>query len=421
MATFRRIDDDNLDDELMADLGNAKSSKSEDKIADDFVDLDLKFDPPKPDSLASQRFSSHPDAKTKFRRIEDSDLGNELKIGGEKSVESSASDMHNPETGTVRPLVVDDLNTSPISLENNIPPTSINPSASIDPTTSVNTPKKASKSHVGLIVAFLVLVILGAGAFFFLKGQKKEIPVFTISYTSKEPSIKVLLNGLEAPVEKEEGIYKIKVDKGVNSSLTFKMAGYKDKKVDIDTSVDMSKDLGEIVLEKQIPEKTIFFTCKEPDVEILLDNEKQKLENKDGLYTISDIPEGKHSIVIKKSGFKTVNKDFDLKENEGIELGTIELQITDFKKVKIEVSPIDVEVFVDGELVKTERKNNYLMTDYLEPKVVKVEIRAKGFKPHIDEHFEIYSDISSSIGPITLEKIDEKKSDKNSKKEEKKK
>lgn len=415
MATFRRIDDDNLDDELMADLGNAKSSKSEDKIADDFVDLDLKFDPPKPDSLASQRFSSHPDAKTTFRRIEDSDLDNELKIGGEKSVESSASDIHNPETGAGRPLIVDDLNTSPISLENNIQPASVNPSA------SVNTPKKASKSPVGLIVVFLVLVILGAGAFFFLKGQKKEIPVFTISYTSKEPSLKVLLNGLEAPVEKEEGIYKIKVDKGVNSSLTFKMAGYKDKKVDIDTSVDMSKDLGEIVLEKQIPEKTIFFTCKEPDIEILLDNEKQELENKDGIYTISNVPEGKHSIVFKKTGFKTVNKDFELKENEGIELGSIDLQVTDFRKVKIEVSPIDVEVFVDGELVKTERKNNYLMTDYLEPKVVKVEIRAKGFKPHIDEHFEIYSDISSSIGPITLEKIDEKKSDKNSKKEEKKK
>ena len=108
-----------------------------------------------------------------------------------------------------------------------------------------------------LLIGWLLIIIAiwlhfankGAGAFFFLKGQKKEIPVFTISYTSKEPSLKVLLNGLEAPVEKEEGIYKIKVDKGVNSSLTFKMAGYKDKKVDIDTSVDMSKGLlSELVL-----------------------------------------------------------------------------------------------------------------------------------------------------------------------------
>lgn len=408
MATFRRIDDDSLDDELMADLGKAKSSKPT-SGKDDFIDLDIKFDPPKYDSAMFQYSNSQSEAKTGFRRIEDSDLDNELRMGGENSVESPISDIQDTEASTVRPLVVDDLNNSPSSLSNNVPSPSTNP------------PKTASKSPIGLIVVFLVLVILGAGVFFFLKGQKKEIPVFTISYTSKEPALKVLLNGLEAPVENEEGVYKIKVDKGANSSLTFKMVGYKDKKVDIDTSVDMSKDLGEIVLEKQIPEKTVFFTCKEPDVEILLDDEKQEIENKDGLYTISNIPEGKHSIIFKKVGFKTINKDFELKENEGVELGTIDLQITDFKKVKIEVSPIDVEVFVDGELVKTERKNNYLMTDYLEPKVVKVEIRAKGFEPFIVENFEIYSDISSSLGPVTLKKIDEKKSDKNSKKEEKKK
>ena len=61
-----------------------------------------------------------------------------------------------------------------------------------------------------------------------------------------------------------------------------------------------------------------------------------------------------------------------------------------------------------------------MKTDYLEPKTVTIEIKAKGFKPYKNEKFEIYSDISNFIGPITLEKIVEKKSE-NKKKEDKKK
>ena len=144
---------------------------------------------------------------------------------------------------------------------------------------------------------------------------------------------------------------------------------------------------------------------------LAFDNEKKDVKDKDGLYTLSNIPEGKHSISLKKVGFKTINKDFEMSKDEGIELGSFDLQITDFKRLEIEVSPLDVEVFIDGEKVNTERKGNSLKTDYLEPKTVTIEIRAKGFKPYKNEKFEIYSDISNFMGPITLEKRKIKRND----------
>ncbi len=410
MATFRRIEDDSLDDELMADIGKSSNSSAK-KTEDNFVDLDINPPPSPVERFTRQNVNnSEPkieqktEQKTNFKRIEDDSLDDELQANAPNAGENKVSS----------PLVIDsDKLNSNISVGESILQKDDQSLPATDP------PKKSSKSPVGIIAVVVILFVI-VGLFFAFKGFKNEKPVFLITYTCKDPSIKVFLNGLEPSVENQAGIYSIKLDKGQASSLIFKKDGYKDKKFDVDTSTDLSKDLGEIVLEKKIPKNTLFFTCKEPDVEIVFDNEKKDVKEKDGLYTLSNIAEGKHSIALKKVGFKTINKDFEMSKDEGIELGSLELQITDFKRLEIEVSPLDVEVFIDGEKVKTERKGNSLRTDYLEPKTVCVEIRAKGFKPYKNEKFEIYSDISNFMGPITLEKIVEKKSE-NKKKEDKKK
>ena len=396
MATFRRIEDDSLDDEL----GPSANKSSDSNVKkDNIVDLDIGNNSQQSnlDRSIRQDAINNQEQKTNFKRIEDDSLDDELSADAPKPTEKKSDSV--PELTPVIPTI------EPV-----IPKSS---SADIDSAE----PKKSAKFPVALIAVILILVLAGGG-FFAFKFLKKEKPVFLITYTSKDPSVKVLLNGSEYSAEEQAGIYSIKLDKGQASSLVFKKEGYKDKKVDVDTSTDLSKDLGEIVLEKQIPKNTVFFVCKEPDVEILLDNEKQDIQDKDGSYTLSNVSEGKHSIVFKKIGFKTINKDFELSKDEGIELGDFALEVTNFKRIEIDVTPKDVEVYIDGELVKTEIKGNSLRTDYLEPKVVSVEIRAKGFKPYKNESFEIYPDISSYLGPITLEKIVEKKSDK---KEEKKK
>ena len=396
MATFRRIEDDSLDDEL----GPSANKSSDFNVKkDNIVDLDIGNNSQQSnlDRSIRQDAINNQEQKTNFKRIEDDSLDDELSADAPKPTEKKSDSV--PELTPVIPTI------EPV-----IPKSS---SADIDSAE----PKKSAKFPVALIAVILILVLAGGG-FFAFKFLKKEKPVFLITYTSKDPSVKVLLNGSEYFAEEQAGIYSIKLDKGQASSLVFKKEGYKDKKVDVDTSTDLSKDLGEIVLEKQIPKNTVFFVCKEPGVEILLDNEKQDIQDKDGSYTLSNVSEGKHSIVFKKIGFKTINKDFELSKDEGIELGDFALEVTNFKRIEIDVTPKDVDVYIDGELVKTEIKGNSLRTDYLEPKVVSVEIRAKGFKTYKNESFEIYPDISSYLGPITLEKIVEKKSDK---KEEKKK
>lgn len=410
MATFRRIEDDSLDDELMADIGKSSNSSAK-KTEDNFVELDITPPPSPVDRFtrqnvnnSEQKIEQKTEQKTTFKRIEDDSLDDELQANAPKTGENKVSS----------PLVIDSntLNSKGANVEPVLP----KDDEVVSPT--IDSPKSKSKPSVALIAVILIL-ILAVGGFFAFKALNKEKIVFLITYTCKDPTIKVFLNGLEPPLENQAGIYSIKLDKKQPASLIFKKEGYKDKKVDVDTSVEMSKDLGEIILEKKIPKNTIFFTCKEPDVEIAFDNEKKDVKDKDGLYTLSNIPEGKHSISLKKVGFKTINKDFEMSKDEGIELGSFDLQITDFKRLEIEVSPIDVEVFIDGEKVNTERKGNSLRTDYLEPKTVTIEIRAKGFKPYKNEKFEIYSDISNFMGPITLEKIVEKKSE-NKKKEDKK-
>ncbi|MBR0519650.1 hypothetical protein IJJ97_07655, partial [bacterium] len=102
LATFRRIEDDSLDDELMADIGKSGNSSAK-KTGDNFVELDIN-PPPSPVERFTRQGVDNPEKKieqkteqkTTFKRIEDDGLDDELQANAPKPSENNDNKASSP-------------------------------------------------------------------------------------------------------------------------------------------------------------------------------------------------------------------------------------------------------------------------------------------------------------------------------------
>ncbi len=261
-----------------------------------------------------------------------------------------------------------------------------------------------------VVIFFALTVVLAAVAaivFFIIQGKDKTgmlqaQETGSVVFKSDLKDLKVSISGKDTDVEDRDGALSLTLPEG-KYDIEFSKEGYKSETFSADVRKNQTVDLGAINLESSISGNTLSFTLNVDGAEIFIDGKPVvPSEIQGNKYVFSNIESGKHEISIKKLNFKTLSSDFEVAESYGKDMGNIELASLPWRVIEIEVMPVLSQVFINDNEVQCERKGSVLMTDYLEPGVVKVELRAKGYKPWINESFEIFSDITNSIGPIYL-------------------
>lgn len=364
MGTFKRLDDDEFDDELAPDMQGTQG------------DNESKSSP------------------AKFKRLDDDGLDGELMPSAVASETKSSSPLPDPVSNSVFNDIIDGggktaQSKAPLSEEKT------------QKNNNQASGTSGKKLPVGAISVVAVIAVLAAAVYFCLPMLKPFSG--SVVYSSDMP-LTVTLDGSPCEASGDGGVYSIRISDKGKHSVTFSSSGFESKTVEAEVSSDkMEFNAGKIDLEKIIPGGTLFLECSEKDVSFLIDGAEAEPSVKDGVISFSGIASGEHSISIKKKGFSTVNRKFSVSDSKGAELGTVEMQVSDWKNIEIEVSPLSADVYINGEKASVERKNGKIYTEPIEPGDVRIELKAEGFKPWKNDSFEVYSDLKNEIGPVVLQ------------------
>ncbi len=283
-------------------------------------------------------------------------------------------------------------------------------------------PRKMPESKKGkggcFILLFIIVLLIGAAFTWIYLFHKDKLSVtnisilknislakdsvITISVTPDDAAI-FLDNTQLIPELTADGKRIVRTQSIGKHTFSFKKEGYRDVRRDVEL-VSGGNIIMEITLVKKFP-KRIVFNSKMEDIRIFLDNNKITTEPDDQFnYTLKAEP-GKHVIKVEKPGYKKWEKEFELPDDDGVDLGTAELTETGWKTIEIDVQPLESEVLIDGVKIEVQAKNGLLITEPVEPGKHKIEIQAAGYKTWTDESAEIFGDLTNSIGPIVLEPI----------------
>ena len=136
-------------------------------------------------------------------------------------------------------------------------------------------------------------------------------------------------------------------------------------------------------------------------------NRKKWKKSDDGRLLISDLVAGTVSVRIECKDCETWKKDGVTVSREiCTELEPVALAEKPWRPVDIEVSPVNVEVYLNGKKIATAlNSRNVLVTDPLEPGIYRILIFAEGYESWNRKDAEIFNDISTSIGPLKLPKL----------------
>lgn len=290
-------------------------------------------------------------------------------------------------------------------------------------------PKRSGGSKL-FVVILILLISLGAivagGLYLYKSGiVKSELKLAALSPVKKlvknqiklrvVPKDAVLLfDGKPQTVTvKEDGTGFFEVTGSGEHTLTFQKDGYRTAERNLNLSG------GALYIELELKQKTpgiVTLTCPISQLKFTLDGESVEPSGfLNDVYTLK-LPSGKHELVISRTGFSEVKKELDIPSDDGMDLGLIEIKDLGWKSMSVNVTPRNAHIFVDGREIQLTEQNGQLVSEPLEPKICKVEIKAEGYQDWSNDKFEIFSDIPNSLGPVTLTPIKELvKSDKSSK------
>ena len=280
------------------------------------------------------------------------------------------------------------------------------------------TPSKRTnrKKKGGCGIFFLgifILLLAGGGLVYYLYSQGQLKPLLINLNIIKQPKIilvlepddaKVTIDGQPVVLESlgksqfetilTEGHHKLSVTK----------EGFKTFSQDIEVPKSGNLTLDKIVLLVKTP-GIVKFKISEKELKIYFDSQLiEQIDSEDGIIILKDIVGGRHNILIKKTGYESFSRSFDMPADDGVDLGAITLKTVNWRPLEIEISPREVEVFVDDEKIESSLVDNLLVTEPVEPGTHKIEIKAAGYIPWLNEKLNVYSDIANSIGPLELQK-----------------
>lgn len=281
-------------------------------------------------------------------------------------------------------------------------------------------PDKKKKGGCGMFIAVIIILLLAGGSLlYYLYSQGQLKPLLVSLKIIKQPKVilsfepsdaVVIVDGHQVSLEKLGDAQLALILTEGSHKLTVEKDGFRSVSQDIEVPKSTDLMLNKIVLEKKTP-GIVKFKVSEQEAKIYFDSEiLDKVSYENGMVVLNDIAAGKHSLLIKKSGYESFLKDFNMPVDDGIDFGIITLKATNWRPLEIEVHPRTVDVWVDGEKVESSIVDNLIVTEPIEPGTHKIEVKSEGYLSWINETVEVYSDIANSIGPLELQKNPEKKS-----------
>jgi len=121
---------------------------------------------------------------------------------------------------------------------------------------------------------------------------------------------------------------------------------------------------------------------------------------------VTGLAPGTVSVKVECRNYQSFRKEgVKIEKDVPAELEPVTLAERSWRPIEVEVSPVNVEVYVGAKKVATAlNSRNILSTDPLEPGIYRIQILADGYETWNRKDGEVYGDISTTIGPLKLAK-----------------
>jgi hypothetical protein len=267
------------------------------------------------------------------------------------------------------------------------------------------------KSPLPMIAGLIIVVLAVVGALFIIQQQKvaKTSSTRIITFSLEPADAEVVLDGKKVTpgVRKAGGLELPGLEPG-SHSLSFTKEGYTDVVKDkVEVFPDKPSALGQITLSK-LPVNSIVFKVEPQDVSVYLDGDLAKVDKlAGGIIKIGNLQPGVKSLKVEKKDFESWKKaDVEVKKDQCTKLEPITLKEKKWKPVEIDVAPNTVDVYFDGKKITTTlNRENVLVSEPVEPGRYRIQIAAEGHENWVKNDTEVFSDITTTIGPIRLAKL----------------
>jgi hypothetical protein len=257
---------------------------------------------------------------------------------------------------------------------------------------------------------FLILLVGGViGYLLWLQKEAKGTPSKVIIFTVEPKDAEVLVGDKKmVSAVRKDGRMEVSAVEPSKYTVTFRKKGYVDRIFkDVETFFDKQTVLGAVTLTK-LPPNCIAFRMEPEDAAVFVQGKPAKVEKlEDGRVKIVGLEPGPATLKVEKKDYASFKKDdLVISKDVATELDPVILPEKAWKPIEIDVSPVGVEVYVDGVKINTKSgPKSGIITDPIEPGTYKVQIVANGYEGWNRADVEVFSDISTTIGPISLPKL----------------
>ncbi|GEM_PF-2532488 len=271
--------------------------------------------------------------------------------------------------------------------------------------------KRQRATLIPLLGGLFILLLVGGIIGYLLyrqkeaKGTPSKVVIFTVE--PKDAEILVGEKKMTSNVRKD-GRMEVAPVEPSKYTVTFRKKGYVDRIFkDVETFFDRQTVLGAVTMTK-LPANCIVFRMEPEDAAVYVQGKPSKVEKlEDGRVKVAGLEPGPASLKVVKTDYASFKKDdVVISKDIATELEPVILSQKPWKPIEIEVSPGTVEVFIDGLKVATRiGPKSRLGTDPIEPGIYKLQLVADGYEGWIKSDVEVFADISTTVGPITLIKL----------------
>jgi len=272
--------------------------------------------------------------------------------------------------------------------------------------------KKRRRAQMIPVLGGLFIVLLVGGVIGYLlylqkeaKGTPSKVIIFTVD--PKDAEILVGEKKMTSTLRKDGRMEVASVEPS-KYTVTFRKKGYVDRIFkDVETFFDRQTVLGAVTMTK-LPYNSIVFRMEPQDASVYVSGKAVKVEMlEDGRVNASGLEPGPTTLKVEKKDYASFNKDdVVISKDTATELEPVILSEKQWKPIEIEVSPSITEVFINGVKASTRKgSGNSIITEPLEPGIYKLQLVAEGHEGWIKNDVEVFADISTTVGPISMPKL----------------
>ncbi|MHC9541748.1 MAG: PEGA domain-containing protein [Vulcanimicrobiota bacterium] len=271
--------------------------------------------------------------------------------------------------------------------------------------------KRRRAKMIPLLGGLFIILLVGGiiGYLLYLQKEAKGTPSKVIIFTVEPKDAEILVGEKKmTSALRKDGRMEVASVEPSKYTVTFRKKGYADRIFkDIETFFDRQTVLGSVTLTK-LPYNCIVFKMEPQDAVVYVKGKATKVEMlEDGRVKIAGLEPGPTTLKVEKKDYTSFNKDdVVISKDTATELEPVILSEKQWKPIEIEVSPSTVEVFINGVKAVTRKgSGSSIVTDPMEPGIYKMHLVAEGYEGWIKNDVEVFADISTTVGPISMPKL----------------